>query len=326
MASRPAPAFSVGQRVRVILNERNRTARVGTILGIMWHFKDGRYNYYLEEGGKKVSKRYFQEDLEAVPQMDEQAKPVPQALEGQMTEAEWLGCEDPRKMLEFLRGTVSERKLRLFACACFRRLWHLLEVDAARWLVELSEAYADGEVSAAELQAANDPAASADFDDRFHGRAEPRLSIRAGNAILALKWLASPTFDTGAASSVAVFTSKDPARDYFREPDWEGHPAGVPPSATERAEQATLLRDIVRNPFRPLPVVPASVLSWNDGCVVKLATAVYEGREFTPERMGVLADALEDAGLKDEEVLRHCRQEGVHVRGCWVVDLLLGKS
>jgi len=100
-----------------------------------------------------------------------------------------------------------------------------------------------------------------------------------------------------------------------------------PYTTQERRVQAALLRDILGPlPFRPLPRVPGSVLSWNDGCVVKLATAIDEGREFTPERMGVLADALEDAGLKDEEVLRHCRQEGVHVRGCWVVDRLLGKS
>jgi hypothetical protein len=61
---RPPPAYSLGQRVRVILNARNRTPREGTVREIVWHFKDRRYNYYLEEGGKKVSKRYLSEDLE----------------------------------------------------------------------------------------------------------------------------------------------------------------------------------------------------------------------------------------------------------------------
>ena len=60
----PKPKFAVGQRVRVILNERNRTAHHGTIREIIWHLKDRRHNYYLLEDGKKVSKRYFDEDLE----------------------------------------------------------------------------------------------------------------------------------------------------------------------------------------------------------------------------------------------------------------------
>jgi hypothetical protein len=76
-----------------------------------------------------------------------------------------------------------------------------------------------------------------------------------------------------------------------------------------------------------VPSFPQAILAWNDGCVVKLATAIYEGREFTPERMGVLADALEEAGVTDESILRHCREPGaVHARGYWLVDLFLGKS
>lgn len=60
------PTFHIGQRVRVVLNDRNRTPHEGTVRQIVWHYKDRRYNYYLEEAGKKVSKRYFEEDLEAV--------------------------------------------------------------------------------------------------------------------------------------------------------------------------------------------------------------------------------------------------------------------
>ena len=63
---RPAPKFKIGRRVRVVLNERNRTPHEGTIREIIWHHKDAKYNYYLQEGGKKVSKRYFDEDLEGV--------------------------------------------------------------------------------------------------------------------------------------------------------------------------------------------------------------------------------------------------------------------
>lgn len=66
MIEQPPPVFLVGQRVRVILKERNRTARIGIVQRVIWHFKDRRYNYYVAVNGKKVSKRYFDEDLEQV--------------------------------------------------------------------------------------------------------------------------------------------------------------------------------------------------------------------------------------------------------------------
>ncbi len=91
-----------------------------------------------------------------------------------------------------------------------------------------------------------------------------------------------------------------------------------------------LLRRLLRSPGRLLrsPVtLPPSVRTWNDGCVVKLATAIYEDRDFSKERMGVLGDALEEAGVSDAEVLGHCRdRQAVHVRGCWLVDLLTGRD
>jgi hypothetical protein len=62
----PTPKFAIGQRVRVRLSDRNRTAHEGAIRDIIWHFKDERHNYYIEEGGKKVSKRYYDDDLERV--------------------------------------------------------------------------------------------------------------------------------------------------------------------------------------------------------------------------------------------------------------------
>jgi hypothetical protein len=90
--------------------------------------------------------------------------------------------------------------------------------------------------------------------------------------------------------------------------------------AADAAYQAELLRHIIGNPFRPLSVDP----SWLTDTVSGLARAIYEERAF--ERMPILADALEEAGCTNAEVLGHCRGPGLHVRGCWVVDLLLGKS
>jgi hypothetical protein len=85
----------------------------------------------------------------------------------------------------------------------------------------------------------------------------------------------------------------------------------------------TILRHLFGNPFRPVFLNPAWLI-WNDGTVQKLAQAIYDERAF--DRMPILADALEDAGCTNQDILDHCRSGGEHVRGCWVVDLLLGKS
>jgi hypothetical protein len=76
-------------------------------------------------------------------------------------------------------------------------------------------------------------------------------------------------------------------------------------------------------PFRPVTIAPSSLV-WNDGTVVTLAKAIYEGRAF--DRLPILADALKEAGCNNADILAHCHQPGEHVRGCWVVDLLLGKE
>jgi len=76
-------------------------------------------------------------------------------------------------------------------------------------------------------------------------------------------------------------------------------------------------------PFRPAPAVDPSWLAWNGGTVAKLAAAIYDGGRFAD--LPVLADALEEAGCDSPDLLRHCRGGGGHVRGCWLLDLLLGK-
>lgn len=91
-------------------------------------------------------------------------------------------------------------------------------------------------------------------------------------------------------------------------------------SRVEYQAQANLVRDIFGNPFQPV----AADLAWLTSTVVSLATAIYDDRAF--DRLPILADAREDAGCTQEEVLNHCRQPGVHVRGCWVLDLVLGKK
>jgi hypothetical protein len=88
----------------------------------------------------------------------------------------------------------------------------------------------------------------------------------------------------------------------------------------EQRAQTTLLRCIFGNPFRPVAFDPR----WRTADVLGLARGIYEDRAF--ERLPLLADALMDAGCADEQVIGHCRSEGPHVRGCWVVDLVLDKE
>ena len=94
-------------------------------------------------------------------------------------------------------------------------------------------------------------------------------------------------------------------------------------SATQRLPgrpSRDFVRDIFGNPFRPVTFDPR----WRTSDVLGLARAIYDDRAF--DRMPILADALMDAGCADEQVLGHCRGDGPHVRGCWVVDLVLGKE
>jgi hypothetical protein len=87
---------------------------------------------------------------------------------------------------------------------------------------------------------------------------------------------------------------------------------------------AALLREVVRNPVLPLSGIDLSWLEWKDGTIPKLAQCIYDQRTF--DRLAILADALEDAGCTDADILSHLRGPGSHVRGCWVIDLILGKE
>jgi hypothetical protein len=232
-----------------------------------------------------------------------------------MTEAEWLTCTEPERILGFLRGRISDRKRRLFAAACCRRICHLLADERSRQAVEVGERYADAQATEEELETAWDAASavwhseweltstpgdkSNELDDPFPDSA----SLAAYNvAIPSLGWWGgAPAFD--APDKIAREISAD--------------------SGTEGAAQCVLLRDMFGNPFRPVVVDP-SWLTWNNGTVAKLAQSIYDQRAF--DRLPVLADALEEAGCANADILAHCRQPGEHVRGCWVVDLLLGKE
>lgn len=294
-----------------------------------------------------------------------------------MTPEQWLASEDPAAMLEALKqgepcaGRTqgqADRRMRLFACACCRAVFHLLTDERSRRAVEVAEQYADGLATAEELLAAADAAYRvADNPPRY----PPNMETLPNG-----KW----------ANATAAATNSAWKQDQTTAIVWQTGQAGVPP-----ATQAALLRDIIGNPWRPatLPLdarrkVPCPDCpdgqpdEWCDDCsghgtvtewrcswltstVMALAEAAYAERpgrvcgecvsahmdgvaprrkncracngtgriddgSLDPDRLLVLSDALEESGCDDPDILEHLRTPRVHVRGCWCIDLLLGKA
>jgi hypothetical protein len=271
-----------------------------------------------------------------------------------MTEAEWLSCTDSNLLIRFVemerKGTC--RKLRLFGVACCRRLRRFLGDDRVWRVVEVAEGYADGRTDAAGLRAAH---RRSDALCKKLGITPdtPRIVCVLSNAAVAANWLsasdasfrtndrwnkASPGgYNAAAAGYIAGSTAAavfwatyegDDARVLLRKWVVEGASRPAEPIwAAEEEAQAVLLRCIIGNPFRPVTASP----SWRSPQVVALAQAAYEQRELPAgtldtARLAVLADALEEAGCTDADILNHLRGPGPHVRGCWAVDLLLGKG
>jgi hypothetical protein len=257
-----------------------------------------------------------------------------------MTEAEWLASTDVNKMYVFLRDTTalfrtrwqgyravprfafSDRKSRLFAVACCRRILHLIPVAAARRVVEVSERFADGLVTGQELGAAVEASMRAceEHGQRLaaYGSRPWRHEIEAINAVSRVH-----RTESGGRSGVSRAAAAAWVWAAAVQQNLEGEDAGRRLIEAEYARQADLLRDIVGNPFRP-SVIDPSWLAWNDRCVEKIARGISEECAFG--RLPILHDALLDAGCDNEDILAHCRSPEGHVRGCWVIDLLLGKE
>jgi hypothetical protein len=216
-----------------------------------------------------------------------------------VAEAEWLACEKPEVVLAASAGAVSDRKRRLAVCACFRRCD---VVGSAWWLAALEEGVALAE----------------GLDDNATTR-ERRcaLGTELGHWMRYSSWRIPPwvylIYRTTLGGSCSLEETVKAVAAYSRS-------ARERDSAVERLAQATLLRDIFGNPFRPVAFSP----QWRTDTAVALARQLYESRDFGA--MPILADALQDAGCDSADVLGHCRGEGPHVRGCWVVDLVLGKE
>jgi hypothetical protein len=208
-----------------------------------------------------------------------------------MTETDWLTCNEPTRMLEYLHGRASYRKLRLFAVACGTLVAQGGKFPEGDTALSASERYADRLIGTEELRAAQNVAWES-------------YSFTSGTA--RVRALGTATRAAEYDVTQAVSRTVSDVREYL--------------GLIYYSWLCDLIRDIFGNPFRPVVAAP----HWRTSAVVGLTESVYEDRFF--DRLPILADALEDAGCDNTDVLAHCRGDGPHVRGCWVVDLILGKE
>ncbi len=226
-----------------------------------------------------------------------------------MTEAEWLACSDPDEMLCHLEDRPEPRRARLFHAACARRVLPLLGPRRQKMAallaraLEVAERFADGEADEQQrrdaLQAVRKAAAALPVSG-LDGMAV--TVVRQALDPLALQLYSGDTSATLARTAAGLAAGGE---------------------AAEAAAQAGLLRCLFGNPFCPVAFDPALRL-WNGGAAVALAREMYEGRDFG--KAPLLADMLEDAGCTDPLILNHLRGPGPHARGCFAIDLLLGKA
>jgi hypothetical protein len=236
-----------------------------------------------------------------------------------MTEQEWLALPDWRELFHLVEGRATDRQLRLFAAACCRGVWPLLDGES-RHAVEVAERYADGLATPEELRVVQErfrATGTAEPVAVLHGRRyrpDHGASVVDGDALWAAK---------SAMRQSADLLAWDALRGTGR--DFTATELGVALSAEMAARRRLLLEVVGPFPFGPLPTDPA----WLTPTVLALARAAYDGRALPSgaledDRLRVLADAVEEAGCVDAAVMAHLRRAGGHVRGCWAVDLLLG--
>jgi hypothetical protein len=258
-----------------------------------------------------------------------------------MTEDQWLKRDDwPEGMLRELHTAwingqvrVSERMLRLFSCACCRRVENFVKDDLVQRVLSVVESHVDGLASDDELRVAADA-----IELAWHKGYDEAARTMPADSVVSFS---TPIPSLHLIEAAAYTAGRTPGG--FMTGRWIGlamHVAmqcriAVMYAASEFGKdqrpvtQAVLgthlnfLRDCLGNPFRTVSLNTAW-LAWNDGIIPKLAQSIYEERTF--ERMPILADALEEAGCTNTEILNHCRHHAEHVRGCWVVNLILGKK
>jgi hypothetical protein len=234
-----------------------------------------------------------------------------------MDEVEWRKCDNPQAMLKSIRGQASARKLRLVAVACCYRIWSVLTDERARRSVVVAEGFADEVLTRQE-------------------RAEARKQARSISQTASRRWKAQGFPDSGpcyaancgygAAARVSCARAWEAAVHLFS--SCTAAAAGSRNDGAARKQEAVVQCALVRDlfdllVFAPVAISPA-VLAWNNGTLMNFARTIYDERAF--DRLPILADALEDAGCTDAAILDHLRGPGPHTRGCFALDLVLGKS
>ncbi len=242
-----------------------------------------------------------------------------------MTEKEYIESGSVSDLIGHLSTTrQSVRKGRLFSIACIQEIRHLIAdcrtAEAFRYALEKVDLKSfrrlPGLVRAAEL--ANAAAEEAEFASR-NLETPPiemmQVDIRVYSAH-AVGTLLDKRLGTLSANLIVIFCERVLHCESFlaaQPPDWLQSPK-------RESQQLAFLRDIFGNPFQPVTFEPA----WRTPESINIAGRMYDSRDFSA--MPILADALEEGGCTNSNVLLHCREPGAHVRGCWVVDLVLGKS
>jgi hypothetical protein len=232
-----------------------------------------------------------------------------------MKEQEWLSFTKVTvPVMNWLHRRGSARRFYLAGCAAVRHLDPLLLPQQFHDLIELVERFADGRATDEERARAHRRAEQTAADLRQAHYTERGRRAGMERPLRAIAAACHASMEAGWESGYSAMAEA----------------AVCGKRADQWAWQSDMLRDLFGNPFRPV-TIDRNWLAWHDGTVVKLAEAAYEHRElpsghFEAARLALLADALEEAGCGEEQILSHLRGPGPHVRGCWVVDLVLGKE
>jgi hypothetical protein len=225
-----------------------------------------------------------------------------------MTELEWERSIEPQPMLWFLSARTSARKFQLFAVACCRQHWELFPAQPCRQAVNVAERFADGNATEEEVRIAVEACETHAAEFRWQvgfsafwaATAAVNCGLSRPDACAYAETAASYTLHAVAANSAGGLSGDQYDNRAY--------------------QQVNLLHDVVGNPFRPVRFEQG----WRTSDAVALARRFYQTRDVG--LLPILADALQDAGCDSADILDHCRGPGPHVRGCWVVDLILGKE
>jgi hypothetical protein len=230
-------------------------------------------------------------------------------------EAEWNNCRLLYEILALARARMNDRQRRLFAVACCERFARLMPDPRSHHALDVARRFADGDASEAERRLAEADASLAYVEVRDSRLAvQPAIAWSRQAELLAQAALLSVT--------PGVYYAED-AADCVRWALLAANGGGHAEQA-EEAVQCSVLREIVGPlPFHQPHVDPAW-LPYNDSAAWNLAELIDCEQDFAV--MPILADALEEAGCADERLLLHCREPADHLRGCWVIDLLLGRT